>query len=217
MSDWNVVLLKARRSLTMLAVVVFVCVALVYGLKMLATSLQQRLASQQASLQEQQTLLQTQQNNLNNVRSHIKAYEKLRVQGLVGEADRALWVEQLQASHMRMGLPGKISVQLQAAKPLATTDTPADPPSNPPADPAVTPIVPLTHDLQFEIREVHEGELLGLLQDFRANVRARFRVDSCQLRDPTDSGLTAICTLRFVTIPANMAAQSPTPVTLVAP
>jgi hypothetical protein len=213
MNAWNVVLLKARRSLTMLAVVVVLCVALVYGLKLLATSLQQRLASQQASLQEQQTLLQTQQNNLSNVRTHINAYEKLREQGLVGEADRAQWVEQLQASHMRVGLPGKISVQLQAAKPLATTDTPVDPP----ADPAAAPIVPLTHDLQFEIREVHEGELLALLQDFRANVRARFRVDSCQMRDPTDSGLTAICTLRFVTIPANMAAQSPTPAAAGAP
>ncbi|MBC7916795.1 MAG: hypothetical protein H7Y28_03200 [Rhodoferax sp.] len=212
MNAWSAVLQKARRSLIMLAVVVVLCGASVYGLGLLATNLQQHLASQQSSLQEQQALLERYQNDLSNVRTHIKAYEKLREQGLVGEADRAQWVEQLQASHMRLGLPGSISVQLQAAKPLANTDAPADPP----ADPA-SAIVPMSHDLQFEIREVHEGELLALLQDFRANVRARFRVESCQLRDPTDSGLTATCTLRFVTIPATIAAQSPTPATAGAP
>lgn len=207
MSAWLPILRMAQRSLTMLAVLLVLCFAAVYGFSILVGNLQQSLAQMQSTLQEQQATLQTHQEDLANVRTHIQAYESLRAQGLVGTPQRTHWVEQLQNSYQRLGLPGTIGVQLQAAKPLASPDAAA----NPNADPAGTGQTPLTHDLQFDIHYVHEGELLDLIDDFRANAKARFRVDSCELRDPSESGLTALCTLRFVTIPATIAAGATAP------
>ena len=204
MNAWKPVLQMARRSLIALAVVVVLSIATVYGLGVLAANLQQTLNAQQGSLQAEQANLEAHQNDLSNMRTHIKAYETLRQQGLVGTAERAQWVEQLQTSFREQGLPGSLGVQLQAAKTLADNGS-----GEPPSDPNAPPIVPQSHDLQFEIRDVHEGELLTLLQDFREHARARFRIDSCHLRDPSDKGLTAICVLRFITIPATMAAAAP--------
>ena len=212
MNAWLPILRLARNSLIMLAAVAILCGAAVYGLDQWANNLRRDLGNQQGSLQVQQALLDTRRADLSNVRAHIEAYEKLRAQGLVGNAERAQWVEQLQATFEQLGLPGKIGLQLQAAKPLAL-------PPDPAANPAAAPITPLSHDLLFEIRQVHEEELLALLQDFRDTVRARFRVDSCHLRDPAGSGLTASCTLRFVSIPvtipvppsAAVPAAAPTP------
>lgn len=198
MNAWAPVFSRSRRSLIALAVVVLLSAALVYGLGLLADNQRQTLTALQGSLQAEQAALEVRQNDLVNVRTHIKSYERLIEQGLVGTPDRAQWVEQLQASHQRLGLPGRVSLQLQAAKPLAAND------AEPPSDPNAPPIVPQTHDLQFDIRDVHEEELLALLQDYRDSVKARFRVDACHLRDPTDTGLSVSCTLRFVTIPATI-------------
>jgi hypothetical protein len=60
---------------------------------------------------------------------------------------------------------------------------------------------PSYHDLEFELSKVQEEELLLLLSNYQAHVKGRFRVNSCKLLSRTETGLTALCTLRFFTLP----------------
>lgn len=197
-------LLLARRSLVWLAVVVVVSLGAVFGLGYLDGNLKNSLAQLQASTQELQTQLGAKQSDLLNMQTHIERYESLRQQGLVGEPDRALWVEQLEASHRDLGLPGAVAVQLQAAKPLVSSGGAPEPASETPA------AEPLMHDMLFEMQDSVETDVLDLMQHFRTQAKGRFRVNACKLHEPKESGLTAQCTLRFVTIPlATSAVRTP--------
>ena len=200
MNAYKPVLLLARKNLIVLGVVVAVCVALVLGLQQLAGSLQTSLGQSQAALQEQRALLDTKQTDRTNVREHIQQYAALRAQGLVGDPDRALWVETLQDSYRRMQLADDLIVELSAPKPLAD--------SGAPGSLGVAGVLPdlsqaeaLAHDLQFEMRNAVETDVLRLIQEYQTQVKGRFRVNSCKLSAPTVTGLTAKCVLRFVSIP----------------
>ena len=197
MKAWKPVMRMARTSLLMLAVVVVLCAVVVVGLDQLAGNLKTTLAQLQGNTQEQQTLLAAKQEELLNMRDHIKLFETLRGQGLLGVPDRAQWVEQLQTSYQSLGLAGRISYQLQAPKPLAQANDPADAAAAPMNDGTQ----PLAHDMKFELREVHEADVLNLIAAYRSQVKGRFRVNACALQDAKESGLTAQCSLRFITVP----------------
>lgn len=202
MNAWKPVLRLARRSLMGLGGLFITCVVLVFGLEQLKLSLHTSLAQEQAALQEQQAQLETKRADLTNVREHIQRYQGLRNQGLVGDPDRALWVEQLQTSHREARLPDGLSVQLQASKPLAGSKA-----STAEADPSQP--MPLSHDLQFEIRNVVESEVFSLIRQYRDQAKGRFRVNLCKLSNPKDNGLVAQCVLRFVSIPLNPGVTPP--------
>ena len=208
MNPWSLILLQARRSLIILGSAVLLFIAAVYGSGRLADNLSATAAATQSNLQVQNTLLEARRSDLTNVRDHIQAFESLRQRGLIGAGERALWVEQLQASYKKLGLPGSIGVQLQVAKALAAADAAPDAAPPPEGSPEETPIVPMAHDLQLEVRSVHEGELLDLLREFRNHVKGRFRVNACSLRDPAETGLSAQCVLRFVTVPVTPVANA---------
>jgi hypothetical protein len=70
------------------------------------------------------------------------------------------------------------------------------------ADPAGdTSTSAMTHDLEFELKDIHEGDLLKLLHHFRDKAHGRFRIQSCTLANPSATGLFAKCTLRFFSLP----------------
>jgi hypothetical protein len=191
MNQWKPILLIARRGLWLLVGVVVFSVALVFGLRYLANNLNAGVAQLQSTMQAQKELLDTRESDLLNVRTHIQRYQLLRERGLVAQPDRALWLEQLQESHRRLGFTGGLTLQLQAAKPLTGTGEPV-------AEAGQT--VPLTHDLQFEMRDTLEPEVLDLIRDYRAQATGRFRVNACKFHEPKERGLTAQCVLRFVSI-----------------
>jgi hypothetical protein len=194
MNAWKPVLQMARRSLIWLGLVVVFCVGLVFGIGYLADRSRDSLAQMQGATQEQQLQLSTKQNDLRDQRNNIRRFEALRAQGLLGVPNRALWVEQFEASYQRLGLLGRPIYQLQAAKPLALINARSAPVE-------AGAIEPLAHDLQFELRNAHEADVLGLIADYRERVGGRFRVNSCKLQDPKAEGLLAQCVLRFVSVP----------------
>ena len=204
MNEWKPVVLLARNSLIVLALALLLALSAVFSMRYVQSDLNTALLQQQAVLQEQQAQLEIKNTDLQNMESHIKRYKSLQEQGLVGTPDRALWVEQLQASRIRLALPDSFSVELLAAKPLAGTEVAVVEEGAPPQ--------PQAHDLEFELQQVQELELLALVQDFRAQARGRFRVQNCMMGEPKDTGLSAKCSLRFVTIPA-MAVPNATEVT----
>jgi hypothetical protein len=195
MNEWKPILRLARRSLITLLVVVVLSAAAVYGLGSLAERLKASVGQLQGSTQEVQAQLDAKRDNLQKVTKHIQRYEELRTKGLIGMPDRPQWAEDLQSSYQNIGLNNNnLKYQLQAPKPLN-----AGSPAQVPADPAATE--PLAHDLQFEVADVHELDVLGLIQDYHNRVKGRFRVNSCHLHDAKETGLTAQCVLRFFTIP----------------
>jgi hypothetical protein len=200
MNAYKPVLLLARNNLIALGVVVAVCVGLVVALQQLADTMQANLARSQATLQEQLAMLDTKQSDLSNVREHIQQYSKLRAQGLVGDPDRALWVETLQNSYLGLKLEGDLAVELSAPRPLADAGS-SGAPGTASAAVDISQAEALMHDLQFEMRNAVETDVLRLIQDYQTQVKGRFRVNSCKLHAPTLTGLTAKCVLRFVSIP----------------
>jgi hypothetical protein len=208
MTGWQPILLAARRSLIALAVVALLCVSAVVALHLLASALNTEVVQLGGAVQQQRDQINLKREDLRNVRSHIARFERLRTQGLLGTPDRPLWVEELLASHSRLGLPGPLVYQLQIPK--TVTDANAQSPANaPPAAPEGTGEDPLVHDLQFELRDVHEGDVLRLIQDFRAHVKGRFRVNACTFAEPRENGMLAQCVLRFVTVPPVVEAKPP--------
>ena len=200
MNGWQPIFLAARRSLVTLVLVALLCVAAVVALQMLANSLNSQVLQLGSAVQEQRSQISLKQENLRNVRSHIASFERLSAQGFLGTPDRPLWVEELLASHGRLGLSTPLVYELLV--PRTVVDANAAPSATPaPTPPAGTGEEPLVHDLMFELREVHEGDVLRLIEDFRAHVKGRFRVNACTFLEPRENGMMARCVLRFVTVP----------------
>lgn len=201
MTGWQPILFAARRSLIALALVALLCVGAVVGLSIQANAVGTEVMQLGGAVQQQRDQISLKREDLRNVRSHIARFERLRAQGLLGSPDRPLWVEELLASHSRLGLPGPLVYQLQVPKTVA--DANAQTPANAsPATPQGAGEEPLVHDLQFELRDVHEGDVLRLIQDFRSHVKGRFRVNACTFSEPGENGMLAQCVLRFVTVPS---------------
>ncbi len=194
MKAWQPILRLARKSLYVLGIVLVLCVAVVVGTESWATKVNAALAQLQASVQAQQDQLTAKQNDLLNMRDHIKRFETLRTQGMVGSPDRAQWVEQLQTSYQALGFDSRIGYQLLAPQPLVGA---AEPASDTEGEAPATQF----HDLKFEMRDGHEGDLINLIRSYRNAVKGRFRVQSCALDGAKEEGLNANCVLRFFSVP----------------
>ncbi len=194
MKDWKPVFLLARNNLIALAFVVVVGFGVVFGVRHFANSLNVAVLQTQAALQQNQNQLESRKADLENMESHIKKYKTLKAQGLIGEPARTLWVEQLQQSRKNLRLPDTLGVQLNESKQLTLSGSEA-------VDDGTT-IQPLMHDLSYEISDVHEQDVIALMQDYRIHVKGRFRINECQLVEPKETGVSARCVMRFVTMPA---------------
>lgn len=194
MNGWQPILRLARKSLYILALVLVLCAAVFAGTQSWASKVSVALAQLQASVQAQQDQLTAKQDDLRNIRDHIKHFEFLRAIGMVGSPDRAQWVEQLQASYHALGFLGRLVYQLQAPQPLVDAAALAEG-----AEVQGSPTQ--FHDLKFEMRQSHEGDVVNLIGNYRDTVKGRFRVQSCTLDGAKEDGLNANCVLRFVTVP----------------
>lgn len=194
MKAWQPILRLARKSLYLLGIVLVLCAAVVAGTASWASKVNAALAQLQASVQAQQDQLTAKQNDLLNMRDHIKRFETLRTQGMVGSADRAQWVEQLQASYQGLGFGSRIAYQLQVPQPMGDAAAQA---AGADGEAPVTQF----HDLKFEMRDGHEGDLINLVRNYRDAVKGRFRVQSCVLDGAKQDGLNANCVLRFFSVP----------------
>ena len=194
MKAWGPILRRARKSLLILGIVLALCVAVMIVGQTWASKVNAALAQLLAGVQAQNALLAEKQNELLNMRDHIKRFQVLRAQGLVGEPDRAQWVEQLQASYQALGFANRIAYQLQAPQPFVDAAAPVSETSG---EAPATQI----HDLKFELREGHEGDVITLINTYRGAAKGRFRVQSCVLDSAKAEGLNANCVLRFFSMP----------------
>ena len=220
MSDQQTILLLARRSLVVLAFAMAMGLALFLGSRFFKDRMRDELAQAQQAQSANQASLAQKQTDLANLQAEISRFALLRQQGLVGKAERETWAEQLVASRQRSGLPDTLTYTLHAPKPIAAqagSATGAEPAPAVDAPGGAASTGPQFHDLDIVLSNIHEGELLALLQDYQAQVKGRFRVNACALSARTETGLSARCTLRFFTLPdvgpspASDATASPKP------
>lgn len=203
---WRTILQRARLSLIVLASAIALSLAMVLGSGHVRDGMQRTLMQSRAQTSAQQAGLVEKQQDLAYVETHIGAFRTLRKQGLLSTPDRENWAEQLLAARRHLGLPDTLTFLLPpaaGAEPKADGATGGEETGgggggdgDGAGDGAV-----LTHDLQIELRDIHEEELLALLREFQTRIDDRFRVQSCRLSGPSESGLTAQCTLRFFTLP----------------
>jgi hypothetical protein len=186
----------ARPSLNLLGGAIFLSLTLVFGSIYGRDSLKKGLAQRHSQLSTQRPNLAAKQQDLRNIQTHIDQFRAFRVQGLVGRADREGWVEQLVLSREQLKLADTLSYTLKPPQAMTDAATP-----DPVAAAAANPNAPTTHDLDFELKGIHELELLALLQDYRVRVHGSFRMQSCRLGEPDETGLFAQCTLRFFNFP----------------
>ena len=202
MNDWKIIARLARRSLLALSVSILLVLALYHG----SALLKDRQASQLMETNQQMSSLQgrltQRQADLANMQAQAGRFRQLSEQGLLGAADRAGWVDQLKASVARTGLPlDALRYTLQEPQALASSGSGA-------TDAVALSAGPNIHNLDFELKNIHEQDLLSLLHDYRANVRGLFRVQACTFSEPNDSGLSARCTLRFFNLPDGKPGQA---------
>lgn len=204
MNPWMPIMRLARNSLIVLGVIVCLSAIAVFSLRYLADEAQSSLGQLQAAEQEQQAQLASKREDLLNMNQNITNYKQLQEQGFVGVPDRTNWVEELQGSYSRAGLSGKLVYRLQT--PVAWAPSGSEPPPMAADGTSGLPAEPQIHELEFELQDVHELELLNLIRDYRTRVKGRFRVQSCKMQEPKDTGLKSQCVLRFLTIPASQVA-----------
>ncbi|MBI5108724.1 MAG: hypothetical protein HZA62_08240 [Rhodocyclales bacterium] len=193
---------RSRRRLNILGASIFFALTLVFGSIYLRDSLIKSLATSQGLLGARTATLNLKQGDLSSIRTHIARYRELRQQGLVGNAERESWVEQLVATRSELGVAEMLNYVLKPPRSVAEDGSgelaAASSAANPDAQGADSAMY---HDLDFEIRGSHEGELLALLNEYRSKVKGRFRMQSCRLGSPGSNGLVAQCTLRFFNQP----------------
>jgi hypothetical protein len=193
--DWKPIALKARRELLWLAGSVALTASLVFGSHFHAQSTLQSITRIGGQVGLQQTNLDGKHKDLENIQEHIREFRSLKEAGLVGVARREAWIEQLISSRAALRLEDNLLYSLNPPQTLITPDaTGAE-------DPEAARNAPVTHDLEFELKGIHEKELLDFLEHYRTRVEGRFRIQSCIMTEPGAKGMLARCTLRFFTLP----------------
>jgi hypothetical protein len=135
------------------------------------------------------------------LREKIARFQMLKARGLLGAEHRLDWVE--------------IIGRIRAARRLAQVDYEFSPQR--PVDDAILPggaaAGPFTlkaSDMHLRLTLLHEGDLLGFIDDLRANAPALIQVRRCAISRPAEpptehaaARLVADCALEWITFGAN--------------
>lgn len=200
---WKKILLDSRTSLIALGVAITLTLTLIFGSEYFENTWQQELQKARNQVLSLKSQMTQKQQDLHYLESNIARFRTLREHGLLSEPKRETLIEQLVSAQKNRSLPDTLSYALPPTQvmPPATPVTPI-----PGVEATTDPNAPRMHDIEFSITQIHEGELMAFINDFIHETHGRFRVQNCQLHDPTPQGLSAQCTLRSFTL------QQPQPV-----
>ena len=208
MNPWRTILRAARRSLALLALGIGLALALGIGSGHFKDRLQQELQQQRQQIASLRNQMLEQQQDIRYLDAHSRAFHTLQQRGLLEAPRRESLVEQLVATQQSLNLPDTLTYSMPPPRPMVTPAT--DPATGQPAsDAPPSADTPLMHDIEIGLRDIHEGDLLALLSNFRQASDHRFRVHQCLLDNPTPSGFSATCTLRAFTLPLPLPSLPP--------
>lgn len=197
---WRRILYDIRYTLIALAIALMLTLGLIFGSAYFEAEWQQDLQKARNQVTGLKSQITQKKQDLLYLQSNIARFRTLREHGLLNEPKREALIEQLVSAQKNRSLPDTLSYALPPAQPMpaATSATPA---LGVNANTTPDPNAPRMHDIEFSITQIHEGELTTFINDFIHGTHDRFRVQSCQLHDPTPQGLSAQCTLRSFTLP----------------
>ena len=186
------------RELAPQAAVLLTLVALGVGVVLLA---QQALGGEKRALRAAQAELHQQAQRLSRiaqeereVREHIELYQRLRDLRILGQEQRLEWVEALARIRVARELP-ELRYQIERQKVLKSL----------PGNPALEL---RSSTLKVELALLHEGDLLGFLEDLRASGYAYYSVRQCSIARTADAvpaarvapRLRAACQVDLITL-----------------
>lgn len=197
--DWKSIFADARLALLILGACTLIAGALAFGSGYALARLEQTLAQANNGQAAQETALAEKIRDLADIEKHLPEFRKLIVGGMMGNGEREGWVEQLLASQQGLGLPSTLKYTL--SPPRAYTANDDAPESGAPAADAPPPPGGgiMTHDLLIELSDVHEADVLNLLEAYRRDVKGQFRLQALELSLAGENGLAVRCVLRFFT------------------
>lgn len=130
------------------------------------------------------------------LREKLERYNRLDRQGVIGQEHRLDWIEQVRRTEKERKL-FRIDYELAPQQPIDKFI----------AQPSGSGVEVLSSPMKFTMPLLHEGDLLNLLADLTANVKAYLRLDNCTLTrtpQPAERGpapqLRAECRLDWITL-----------------
>lgn len=192
MNKYREIFKLSRLALIVFSLSVLACIASVAVVTYFSDRAAGALAQQQAALQALRDEIQTLNSDLESIEANLSGFKHLAKLGLVGEPNREIWVEKLEAIHRQSGLPPTLRYTLNA--PVAHTTGAGSPQAGVPTD-------ALDHDLSIEMSGIHEGELLAFTDRLARDWLTPFRIESCDINADSERGLNVNCTLRLFSIP----------------
>lgn len=191
MSPWRDILAAARGSLILLgSVLLTTLLAMAFGVHAVST-LRSEQQQQKNRIADLQRSLQDKRQAQDFLLRHAEAFRRLTARGMLREPDRDHWIGQLLAAHRQFDLPPTLKYTLPPPRPAAAdTSTAASSPAG----------TTWLHDLEFSLENIHEEELLALIDRFGNSIAEPFRIQHCRLSQARAEGLSTQCTLRFFTL-----------------
>lgn len=198
-NDWKIIMQDARRALIILGVSLALAGILFFGSDYARQSTAQTRHQIDAEFAAEEQIRAQKERDLSDIDKNLPEFRQLISNGLIGNAEREVWIEQLTATHHQLGQPNTLNYILQAPRPYQAGNE-----ANPPPENAATSLPAAssgiqTHDLLIELSAVHEGDVFNLIEHYRRQVKGLFRVQECEFSQPGETGLSARCVLRFFT------------------
>ncbi|MEI6760270.1 MAG: hypothetical protein WCO22_07430 [Betaproteobacteria bacterium] len=207
MSDLTSILRQSKKALAVLGASATLGLASYFALAAFLQKDQTELASVQSERAASETDLTAKQAELAMFKSNFSRFEALQQKGLVGVAKRDDWVEDLVKAHQRAKLPLTLGYDLLAPRALVAAN--AAPNAGVASGATIAPVE--LHELDVSLDSIHEVELIQFLNRYQDEVRGRYRLQSCVLSSPRNSGLSANCRLYFFNQPLTPASAARTP------
>ncbi len=182
----------AKNALILLALTSLLSIGLIIALLNYNTTQEEGLIETSATVQTKQTETQTLANNLNMLKNHQAEFDHLRNIGLIGNPNRANWVEQFEALYRDLKLPLTLRYSLETPRPLSESG------STPQASQANV----LRHELSIELSDLHEEEFLSFVDKLNTRWNAPFRINSCDMTRSSATKLEIKCALRLFSLQA---------------
>lgn len=195
MKDYLAILKPAKAALILLVSLMASELFAVFGMAQYRTADEQNIKQTENKLFSMRDDIRKLTYDLNSINELAEKYQHLKSIGFIGEPDRNVWLQGLEATYNGTLLPPNLRYTLVA--PQLLNQQPA---SNKALNYQNNV---LQHDIVMELSGIHDGEFLDFMGRLGANWKAPFRVEACQITRETEvlTGLQIKCTLRIFSLP----------------
>lgn len=204
MNAYGIVLKPAKLDLLLFVLSVAIAFIVVIGLARYHTEKQQSILQKEQQLAAAHDSIVKLTYDLDTINRLAEKYQRLTHTGFIGEPDRDVWVQRLEAIYRDTRLPPTLRYTL--APPQLFNPQPDD------AQLAYQNNVS-HHDLALELSGIHDGEFLDFIARLHTDWLTPYRFDTCQIAREAEAepiiGLQIKCTVELYSLPDKTAKTAP--------